>query len=100
MARRRASTCRAAARIWRTGARFRLGVRPEHVRPADSGPLSGKVSFVETHGRENLYDVTLNSGQVLRSIQPVRSDIAPGQTVHCRLDTDKLLVFDREGARL
>ena len=33
------------------GREIRLGVRPEHVRPADSGPLSGKVSFVETHGR-------------------------------------------------
>ena len=82
------------------GREIRLGVRPEHVRPADSGPLSGTVGFVETHGRENLYDVTLGGGQVLRSIQPVRGDIAPGQTVHCRLDTDKLLVFDREGTRL
>ena len=82
------------------GCEIQLGVRPEHVRLADSGPLSGKVSFVETQGRENLYDVTLSDGNVLRSIQPVRSDIAPGQTVHCQLDTEKLLVFDREGARL
>ena len=70
------------------------------MRPADSGPLSGKVGFVETHGRENLYDVTLDGGHVLRSIQPVRGDIAPGQTVHCRLDTDRLLVFDRDGTRM
>ena len=82
------------------GCEIQLGVRPEHVRLADSGPLSGKVSFVETQGRENLYDVTLSDGNVLRSIQPVRSDIAPGQTVHCQLDTEKLLVFDREGGRL
>ena len=82
------------------GREIRLGVRPEHVRPADSGPLSGKVGFVETHGRENLYDVILDGGHVLRSIQPVRDDIAPGQIVRCRLDTERLLVFDRDGARL
>ena len=82
------------------GCEIQLGVRPEHVRLADSGPLSGKVSFVENQGRENLYDVTLSDGNVLRSIQPARSDIAPGQTVHCQLDTEKLLVFDREGGRL
>ena len=82
------------------GREVQLGVRPEHVRITDSGTLSGKVSFIETQGRENLYDVTLSDGHVLRSIQPVRSDIAPGQTVRCQLDTEKLLVFDREGARL
>ena len=36
------------------------------------------IGFVETRERESLYDVTLDGGQVLRSIQPVRSDRAPG----------------------
>ena len=41
----------------------------------------GKVTFAETQGRENLYDVQLAGGPLLRSIQPVRDDISIGDEV-------------------
>jgi inositol-phosphate transport system ATP-binding protein len=82
------------------GARLTLGVRPEHFNPAGDVAVSGKVMFAETQGRENLYDVQLSSGALLRSIQPVRSDISVGDEVRWAIDSKGVFVFDEEGRRL
>jgi inositol-phosphate transport system ATP-binding protein len=58
------------------------------------------VSFVETQGRENLYDVKLGNGSVLRSIQPVRDDVKVGDTVNWGAVDDKIMVFAEDGTRL
>ncbi|MGB1236695.1 MAG: ABC transporter ATP-binding protein [Pseudomonadales bacterium] len=82
------------------GTVLRLGVRPEYVGANSGYQVSGEVSFIETQGRENLYDIRLDNGAVLRSIQPVRSDIALGQQVSWPLDSDSVLVFDQHGQRV
>jgi inositol-phosphate transport system ATP-binding protein len=58
------------------------------------------VIFVETQGRENLYDVRLPDGSVLRSIQPVRGDVKVGDAVTWAAAGDKIMVFAEDGARL
>lgn len=58
------------------------------------------MSFVETQGRENLYDVKLPDGSVLRSIQPVRSDVKLGDAVSWGATGDKIMVFAENGTRL
>ncbi|MBA3516224.1 MAG: ABC transporter ATP-binding protein [Rhizobiales bacterium] len=77
-----------------------LGIRPENFGPGGDVPIRGRVSFVETQGRENLYDVTLTDGSVLRSIQPVRGDVAVNDEVEWGVTGEKLFVFDENGVRL
>lgn len=79
------------------GTPISLGIRPEHFGREGSEAVSGVVSFVEPQGRETLFDVTIAQGVVLRSIQPVRSDIALGSSVSWVLDTEHLLPFDANG---
>ena len=82
------------------GKKLTLGIRPEIFGPIGDISVRGRISFVETQGRENLYDVTLPGGSVLRSIQPVRGDIALNDEVEWSIASDRLLVFDETGARL
>ncbi|MBB2753033.1 UNVERIFIED_ORG: inositol-phosphate transport system ATP-binding protein [Rhizobium aethiopicum] len=82
------------------GTKLMLGVRPEHFSPAGDVTVSGKVTFAETQGRENLYDVALPGGPLLRSIQPVRNDIHVGDDVRWAIDSRGVFVFDENGRRL
>jgi inositol-phosphate transport system ATP-binding protein len=82
------------------GASLMLGVRPEHFTPAGDIAVAGKVIFAETQGRENLYDVQLPGGPLLRSIQPVRNDIKVGDEVNWSIDSKGVFVFADDGRRL
>jgi inositol-phosphate transport system ATP-binding protein len=82
------------------GSPLTLGIRPEDFGPAGNIKLPGKVVFVETQGRENLYDVALSTGNVLRSIQPVRGDVKLGDEVAWAAAQDKIMVFAEDGRRL
>jgi inositol-phosphate transport system ATP-binding protein len=82
------------------GSKLTLGIRPEDFGPLGDIAIPGTVSFVETQGRENLYDVRLADGSVLRSIQSVRGDIAVGNAVEWSASGDKVMVFGEDGARL
>ena len=77
-----------------------VGIRPEHFGTRGHAELSGKVRFIEPQGREMLFDVEAAPDVLLRSIQPVRADIAVGDEVTWKVDTDHLLVFDDQGQRL
>lgn len=83
-----------------SGAPIRIGVRPEHFQPGKSSELTGKVSFVESQGRETLYDITLDNGMVVRSIQATSERLPLGSDVTWGLETPKLLAFGPDGARL
>ncbi|MGO4570011.1 ABC transporter ATP-binding protein [Rhizobium sp. 2YAF20] len=82
------------------GAPLMLGVRPEHFTPGGDIAVSGKVNFAETQGRENLYDVQLPGGALLRSIQPARNDVKVGDEVSWSIDSKGVFVFDEDGRRL
>lgn len=77
-----------------------IGIRPEHIGPQFGSGLRGCVQFVETQGREDLFDIALPSGRTLRSIQPAGSGITPGQEVNWGFAPADALVFDAEGVRL
>ncbi|WP_117193310.1 ABC transporter ATP-binding protein [Rhizobium terrae] len=77
-----------------------LGVRPEHFGTGGDIAVEGRIVFAETQGRENLYDVALPDGSVLRSIQPVRNDIKPGDQVRWMLGSDAAFIFAENGQRL
>jgi inositol-phosphate transport system ATP-binding protein len=77
-----------------------LGIRPEDFGPNGDVAIPGKVVFVETQGRENLYDVSLADGSMLRSIQPVRGDVKVGDNVRWGATGNKIMVFAEDGRRL
>ena len=65
------------------GSSIGVGIRPEMYQPDLSCRIKGTISFVETQGRENLYDVLLKDGSLLRSIQAADiSTLAPGTEVN------------------
>lgn len=79
---------------------IQLGIRPESYGPQFGTGLPGKVSFVEMQGREELFDVVLADGALMRSIQPAGSGISVGAEVDWGIAADKVLMFDKNGARL
>ncbi|ODU54469.1 MAG: ABC transporter [Acetobacteraceae bacterium SCN 69-10] len=80
--------------------RVTLGIRPEDFGPQGDVQIPGTIVFVETQGRENLYDVRLADGGMLRSIQPVRGDLKVGDAVTWAAAGDKIMVFGEDGSRL
>jgi inositol-phosphate transport system ATP-binding protein len=82
------------------GTALALGIRPEHFGTSGDVPVEGKVTFAETQGRENLYDILLADGSVLRSIQPVRDDVKLGDHVRWAVDSKSAFVFAEDGTRL
>lgn len=81
------------------GRPVRIGIRPEFFQPGGGTAVSGKVTFIESQGRETLYDVTLPSGAVLRSVQTAQLTVKLGDTVHWGIDSAHTLLFDQDGAR-
>ena len=80
------------------GTKIRLGIRPEHYQPNNPIQIPGTISFVETQGRENLYDVKLEDGSILRSIQSSAfGTIEKNSQVSWGVQPDQLLIFDQAG---
>lgn len=80
------------------GTKIRLGIRPEHYQPKNPIQIPGNISFVETQGRENLYDVQLEDGSILRSIQSSAvGTIEKNSQVGWGVQPDQLLIFNQAG---
>ena len=80
--------------------KIRLGIRPEHYQPNNPIQIPGTISFVETQGRENLYDVMLDDGSILRSIQSsANASIEKNTKVNWGIHPEKLLIFNQAGLR-
>ncbi|MEP2782556.1 MAG: ABC transporter ATP-binding protein [Pseudoruegeria sp.] len=79
---------------------IKLGLRPEFFGPQFGNHITGRISFVETQGREDLYNVTLADGSILRSIQPAGPRKKLGEEVAWGISSDNLLAFSLEGTRL
>ena len=82
------------------GQKVTAGIRPESIQPDLAAPVAGKISFVETQGREILYDVSLPHGRILRSIQPGRQNFNLGDEVRWGIDTGAVLFFDEDDNRI
>ena len=83
------------------GTKIRLGIRPEHYQPNNPIQIPGTISFVETQGRENLYDVILDDGSTLRSIQSSANEsIEKKSQVNWGIHPEKVLIFDQAGNRI
>jgi ABC-type sugar transport system ATPase subunit len=77
-----------------------VGVRPEHVRrwngrPELAGPVSGRVAFVESLGRETFLGVDAGESRVV-VFEEGRSSAAPGDTIDFGLVPSGLRYFSSE----
>ncbi len=82
------------------GRNVRIGVRPEYFQPGEGTTIGGKVSFIESQGRETLYNVTLPDGNILRSIQGEGAKSKIGDNVEWGINAPKILVFGEDGVRI
>jgi inositol-phosphate transport system ATP-binding protein len=82
------------------GQNITVGVRPEYLHPDLATPIEGEITFIESHGREVLYDLTLAGGQVLRSIQSGEWVCRLGDRIRWGIDADAVFFFDERGNRI
>ncbi len=75
-----------------------LGVRPEHIRFADAGPLQGMVDGTEYLGTTQIVTVTTDHGS-LKARVGADMRLKPGEKVWLRLTSDRLSLFDAASGR-
>jgi multiple sugar transport system ATP-binding protein len=77
-----------------------IGIRPEHVRPAETG-LPGRVQVIEHLGAETYVFVDVGAERDICWRAPGQLDVAVGQTITLGFDEQHLHLFDAaSGARL
>ena len=76
-----------------------VGVRPEGLKLAGDGPLSGSVELIERLGERSLAHVGLGDerGTVVVAEVPVQRALALGDVVRLQPDLGQLHVFDANG---
>jgi multiple sugar transport system ATP-binding protein len=76
-----------------------IGVRPEGLKLADDGVVSGNVELIERLGERSLAHVGLGDakGTVVVAEVPVQRALALGDVVRLQPDLDQLHVFDANG---
>jgi len=76
-----------------------IGVRPEGLKLAERGAISGSVELIERLGERSLAHVGLadGSGTVVVAEVPVQRDLALGEVVHLQPELGQLHVFDANG---
>lgn len=82
------------------GQKITVGVRPEYLQPDNPAAIKGEVTFIESQGREILYDLKLASGEVFRSIQSGDQSCKLGDKIHWGIDVDSVFFFDEQGNRI
>jgi multiple sugar transport system ATP-binding protein len=89
----------APARL-RTGTPVTFGIRPEHLSPADDGPITGTVSLVEHLGDETIVHLE-GPGQTALALKgPGDWVLALGDRLSLSPDISRARLFDDTGQRL
>ncbi len=83
-----------------SGQKVSVGIRPEHLQPGSENPVAGEVTFIESQGREILYDLKLGDGQMLRSIQSGARTCKLGDRVTWSINVNAVLFFDAQDERI
>ena len=87
------------------GERVQIGIRPEHLRLAetDDGAMGGKVVYRENLGSDIFLRVGLESGNhrvTVRTTPAEAAGLSLGDHIAVRANLDAVLVFDAHGERL
>lgn len=75
------------------GDEVRLGIRPQHLRVADQGPISGQVTLVERLGTETVVELLTKAGTPFRLASPDNLDTNIGDTLYFEFDESKAHLF-------
>ena len=82
------------------GAPLVAGLRPEHLSPAEGGPLAARAETSEILGAETIIHGVLQSGERLSaSVRGLRR-VNPGEPIRFRIDPIDVHVFDDRGEAL
>jgi multiple sugar transport system ATP-binding protein len=82
------------------GTAVTFGIRPEHLTPADTGPVNGTVSLVEHLGDETIIHMDGEGGAKLAIKGPGDWDLTLGQTLSLTPDLTRARLFAPNGRRL
>ena len=77
-----------------------LGIRPEHLRLADKGRISGQITHVEKLGGDTNLLVQTEADETLTVRLFGQHDASVGQSVTLDFDDDVAFWFDANGARI
>lgn len=85
-----------------TGPQFTLGIRPEHIVIAKSGPFrhQGKVVLLERLGHQTFIEITTAHHQSVTALVDADQDIALGEIVALDYEASKCHLFDGSGQAL
>lgn len=79
------------------GQEIALGLRPEHLQPAEDG-LPGQIAVVEPTGAETYLVVRIGAREVTAVLRE-RREVRPGQEIRLRAEPDAIHVFDKGTGR-
>lgn len=75
-----------------------IGIRPEHLSIAESGPIKGKVIHVEKLGGDT--NVLVNTHDYIVTVRLFgQHDVEIGKSIHLNFDEKNILYFDPIGER-
>jgi multiple sugar transport system ATP-binding protein len=77
---------------------FTLGVRPEDIQPASTGPYHGEIALIEPLGVETVVHIKTGE-QTLVSTLPGTSRLRRGETLHFTIVPERLHYFAPNGVR-
>jgi multiple sugar transport system ATP-binding protein len=79
-----------------------LGVRPEHVvvtEQPDPDNIPITVDIVQVLGEEQIIDLSLRDGTLIKLIAPLAMEMKPGDRRAMRFPIDRVFIFDAESGR-
>lgn len=82
------------------GAPVVIGIRPDMFKLSDTGSVQGTVLLVEQLGKETLIHVDAGGPEPLTVSHDGQRAMEIGENIRLSVDTDRLHVFDENGARM
>ena len=76
------------------GSEVELLIRPDDVRYAPDGPITGLVARKAFKGAQTLYTITTASGDTLLSLVPSHDDYEVGDRINVNIEADHLVCFE------
>jgi multiple sugar transport system ATP-binding protein len=74
-----------------------IGIRPEHivvVSESDPHAIPARVDIVQILGEEQIVDLSLQSGTLIKAIFSLAIDLRPGDRLSVRFPPERLVLFD------
>jgi multiple sugar transport system ATP-binding protein len=70
-----------------------LGIRPQYLRPSDTGALRGNVTVSERLGTETVVEIALASGGTIMAALPEDVLLKPGEAIAFDFDASQAHIF-------